>query len=147
MLEAWLGAETGLGERSPGPCEALPVPPGERRQRHALARRVREPALAGVDPRVVDLGRLRPRPLRAEEDDVAGLELRVRDPLGRRHLAAHRIGRPAAEGLREGGGAGVGLELVDAPDEAGAVEAAPCLDVERALRALARPAPDVGEAC
>src|SRR5438876_9269397 len=76
-----LGAETGLGERSPCPREALPVPPGERRQRDALAGRVHEPAFAGVDPCVVDLGRLRPRSLRAEEDHVARLELRVRDPL------------------------------------------------------------------
>ena len=88
------------------------------------------------------------RPCCAEEDEVAGLELRERDPLCRLDLAAHRVGRAALEGRGERVGAGVGLQLVDAPDEAGAVEAARHLLAgrERVLRPLARPAPDVGVA-
>src|SRR5207244_3387155 len=126
-------AETGLGEGPTGPGEALLVPAGERRERDALARRVDEPAAAGVDAHVVDLRRLRARPARAEEDDVARLDARERDPLGRRHLAAHRIGRPAAERLRERRRAGVRLELVHAPHETRTVEAAARHDAERAL--------------
>ena len=61
----------------------------------------------------------------------------------RRHLARHLVGRPAAQHGREGGGAGEGLELEDAPDEAGAVEAAGRRLAERLLRRLGRAAPDV----
>ena len=52
-----------------------------------------------------------------------------------RYFAAHLHRRPAVEHVREAGLIRVGGELVDAPDEAGAVEAE---------RALARPAPHVG---
>src|SRR6185503_7335070 len=41
---------------------------------------------------------------------------------------------------------GIGLQLVDPPDEAGAVEAAVGPDVERGFLLLAQAAPDVGKA-
>src|SRR6266540_5604245 len=104
-----------------------------------------EPAVAHVDAHVADLGGLRARAM-AEEDDVARLQLGVRDPPGRRDLAAHRVRRPALERVGEPARAGIRLELVDAPDEAGAIEAAGCLMSEWGLGALARPAPDVGVA-
>src|SRR5207253_7729734 len=46
----------------------------------------------------------------------------------------------------EGAPGGVGLQLVDPPDEAGAVEAAARRDAEERLLLLARPTPDVREA-
>ncbi len=122
----WRGlGETGLGEWPAAPREALCVPVRrEQRELDALLGGVDEPAVAEVDAHVVDLGRLRPAAVCAEEDEVAGLELRERDSLRRLDLAAHRVGRAALEGRGERVGAGVGLQLVDAPDEAGAVEAA-----------------------
>src|SRR5471032_822631 len=113
-----LSGQSGLGERPPGPRELALVPPVERRERHALARRLDEPAVADVDGRVVDLRRLRPRPLRPEEEDVGGLEVGEVDPLRARYLAAHLVRRAAAEHERERAAPRVLLQLVDTPDEA-----------------------------
>ena len=138
--------EAGFGQWAAGPREALPVPVRRQgRERHALVRGLDEPAAAEVDAHVVDLGRLRPRPGRSEEQEVARLDLRQRDPLGRRHLARHRVGRPAAEDARQRGRPGIGLELVHAPGEPRTVEAARDhrARAEWVLRQLARPAPHV----
>src|SRR2546429_9776636 len=54
-----LAGQSGFGERPASPREALLVPARELRHCDAVARRVDEPAVAEVDPRVVDLGRLR----------------------------------------------------------------------------------------
>src|SRR5262245_39576994 len=70
------GVQTGLRERPAGPCEPFAVPPGQGHERGAEARRVDHPAVADGDAHVVDLRGLRPRALRAEEDDVTGRELR-----------------------------------------------------------------------
>ena len=48
-----------------------------------------------VDAHVADLGRLRARAARAEEDDVAGLQVGARDAGRARHLAAHVVRRPS----------------------------------------------------
>src|SRR5204863_19716 len=77
------------------------------------------------------------------EEQVAGREARERDPLRLRHFPAHLVGRPAVERGRERATAGVGLEPVDAPGEAGAVEATARGDAEERLGELARPAPDI----
>src|SRR5262249_20623406 len=82
----------------------------------------------------------------AEEDHVGGLELRERDPLRRGNLAAHRVRRPTFEDVRELSFVRIRLELVDAPDEARAVEAAVYLPPVRRVRRLALAAPDVGKA-
>src|SRR4029079_6672843 len=140
------GNEAGFGKRPSAPGEGLAVPARQRRDGDALARGVHEPARAEVDPRVADLSGLRTRPRGAEEDEVARLQLRERDPLRPRHLSAHLVGRAALDGPVERGATRVRLKLVDAPDEARAVEAASRLDAEWRLRALARAAPDVGKA-
>src|SRR5438309_4573728 len=62
-----------FGQRPPRPREVRPVPPRELGDGDAVAGGVDEPAVPEVDPHVVDLGRLRRRPVRAEEDDVGGL--------------------------------------------------------------------------
>src|SRR5262249_56545893 len=104
-----------------------------------------EPAGDEVDAHMVDLCRLRTPAVRAEEEDVGGLELRECDPLCRLDLAAHGVGRAALQRRPECVRAGVGLELVDAPDEARAVETArhQLPRPEGILWALARSAPDV----
>ena len=68
------------GERPAFPREAVAVLAGERHERRAGARGVDHPAAADGDSHVVDLRRLRPALLGAEEGDVAGRELRERDP-------------------------------------------------------------------
>src|SRR5919204_2484374 len=102
-----------------------------------------EPAVAEVDPGVIDLSRLRARAGSAPEEDIARLQSRKGDPLGDRHLAAHRESRAALQRRLQRRAAWVRLELVDAPHEAGAVETAGGLDSERRLGILARAAPDV----
>ena len=103
-----------------------------------------DPAGAQVAPGVADLARRRASPGRAEEDDVSRLELREADALRLRHLAAHLVGRASFDRRVERRAAGIGLKLVDAPDEPRAVETAASLDAERRLGVLARAAPDVG---
>src|SRR5204863_8936167 len=90
-----------------------------------------------------DRRRLGARPGRAEEEDVARRELREADPLRARNLAAHLVRRPALDRVVQRSPAGVLLQLVDAPDEAGAVEPAPGLHAERGFGRLVRAAPDV----
>src|SRR5436190_1552195 len=82
------------------------------------------PAAAEVDPGVADRGRLGARAGRAEEEDVAGSELGEADPLRGRDLPAHLVGGASLDRRGERGAAGIGLQLVDPPDEARAVEAA-----------------------
>src|SRR4029079_10671001 len=125
-----LGLEPRLAQRPPAPGELLLVPAGELSERDAAVGRLDEPAVADVDRRVEDLGSLGLRAVRAEEDDVGGLQLVEGDPLRARHLDAHRVGRPAAKGRGECSLVRVGLELVDAPDEAGAVVAPAGRDAE-----------------
>src|SRR5207245_1327426 len=79
----------------------------------------------------------------AEEDEIGGLESREADSPGAGHLAAHGVGRPAAQRGRKAAVVRVPAELVDAPGKARAVEAARHQDAERRLRQLARSAPDV----
>src|SRR6478672_9971718 len=67
-----------------------------------------------------------------------------RDSFGRGHFAAHRKGCPTLERLRQRRASGIRLELVDAPDEARAVEASRSLDAGRRLGVLAGATPDVG---
>src|SRR6266487_5364377 len=69
-----------------------------------------------------------------------------RDPFRRRHLAAHRKGCSPFQGLRQRRASGIRLELVDAPDEARAVETTWSLDASRRLGILAGATPDVGVA-
>src|SRR5215831_12735126 len=104
------------------------------------------PAGTEVDPRVADSARLGPRPLGPEEDEVARRELREADPLRARNFAAHLVRRSALDRGVQCGSAGIRLQLVYPPDEAGAVEAAACLHAERRLGLLARSTPDVREA-
>src|SRR6478672_8536291 len=113
------------------------------RERHTFVGRVDEPAVADVDTRVNDLPARRVRAAVAEEDDVGGLELLERDPLRARHLDAHVVRRPPPDRRREVALVRIALELVDAPDEAGAVVAAARRYAERRLGAIARSAPDV----
>src|SRR6476619_318850 len=140
------GDQSGFGQRAAAPGELLAVPACERCERHALARGVDHPARAQVDPRVADRGRFRLRARGAEEREVARCELGEPDPLRRRNLAAHLVGRATLDRRGERGAAWVGLELVDPPDETGAVEAAVRLHPEGRLQLLARAAPDVREA-
>src|SRR2546423_4692746 len=140
------GGQPGLCERPTRPCKSVAVPALELRQGDASARGVQEPAAADVDAGVVDLRRPGARPPEPEEHDVCRLELGEGDPFGTRDLAAHRIRRAPAEHVGEGAFAVVALELVDAPDEPRAVEAASRPDAERGLGALARAPPDVREA-
>ena len=60
-----------------------------------------------------------------------------------RHLAGHLVGRPSAQHRSERRRARERLELEDAPDEAGAVEAAGRRLAERLLRRFGRAAPDI----
>src|SRR5204862_409126 len=87
--------------------------------------------------------RLRLRALGAEEEHVARLQPRERDPRRALRLARHLHRRAAADRLRELRRVRERLRPVDAPDEAGAVEAAAGPDAERRLRALGGAAPDV----
>ena len=73
--------QAGFGQRPARPGELLPVPAGERRHGDAVAGGVDEPAVAEVDPGVVDRGRLRARAGGPKKSDVAGRELGERDPL------------------------------------------------------------------
>src|SRR5581483_10890468 len=73
-------------------------------------------------------------------------EPRVRDALLGLDLAAHRVGGAPLERVRERGADGVGRELVDAPDEARAVETTGDGRAEWLLRFLACARPDVGVA-
>src|SRR5215831_5535502 len=138
--------QAGLGERPAPPGKRLAVPAGQRHDRDALARGVDHPAGTEVDPRVADRARLGPRPLGPEEDEVARRELREADPLRARNFAAHLVRRSALDRGVQCGSAGIRLQLVYPPDEAGAVEAAACLHAERRLGLLARSTPDVREA-
>src|SRR5215210_2044463 len=97
---------------------------------------------------MVHLRRLRPRAEHALEDQVTRLEvLELLDPPAGRHLARHLVGRAAAEDGGQRGGTGERLQLEDAPDEAGAVEAAgQLLPVPELLSRLGGAAPDVGRA-
>src|SRR5947208_9261821 len=144
IMKGALSAELGFGERPARPGKTLLVPARQRSEGDAVARRVDEPAPAEVDARVVDLRRFRPRAGSSPEQDVGRLQLRERDALCRRHLAAHREGGSALERARERRAAGVGLKLVDAPHESGAVEAPGSLDADRRLGLLSCAAPDVG---
>src|SRR5207253_6867987 len=108
--------------------------------------RMDEPAVAEVDPCVVDLGRFRAGTGGTPKKNVTRLEPGKRDALSRRHLAAHRKRRSALQRAGKRGAAGVDLKLVDAPDESGAVEATGSLHSERRLGILARATPDVGVA-
>src|SRR5205085_4817092 len=109
--------ESGLGQRPTRPGEALLVPARELSQSDAVAGRVDEPAVAEVNPRVVDLCGLRPRAGRAPEENVSGLEPRKRHSLRGRYLAAHRERGSTLERVCQCGLARIGLKLVDAPDE------------------------------
>src|SRR6266849_2317679 len=140
------GNESGLGEGTTPPREAVFVPTGEGRDGDAVVRRVNEPTVAEVDAHVVYLRGLRRRAVGSEEDDVGGLELLERDALRGGHFSAHRVRRPALEHVREGAPVRVLLDLVDAPDESRAVEAAVDLRPERRVGGfgeLALPTPDV----
>src|SRR5262245_23777266 len=130
------GGKTGLSERPSRPGEAGRVPTRELGDGDTLAGRLNEPAVSEVDPHVVHLARLGRRAAGTEEEDVRRLELRERDALRPRHLAAHLVRRAPAEHARELSFAGVLLQLVDAPHEAGAVEAAVRLDAERRFLVL-----------
>src|SRR4029450_11070011 len=112
------------------------VPAVQREHRHAVPRRVDEPASADVDAGVTHLGRNRLRPAITEEEDVAGHKAPDGDPLRAPDLSAHLVRGAAAERARKLWRARVSGELVDAPDEAGAVETAPGRDAERRLRTL-----------
>src|SRR5439155_11684905 len=101
------------------------------------------PASAEIETDVVDRGGLRPGAVRAEEEHVGRLEPCEAEALGAWDLAAHRVGGPAAERGLEARPHGVGSELVDPPDESGAIEASGNLDSQRRLGVLARPCPDV----
>src|SRR5207248_4230007 len=113
------------------------------RERDSIAGRVDEPAVAEVDPHVSDLGRLRACASVAEEEDVRRLELPERDSQRAGDLPAHLVRRSPLEPRGEGPLARVLLELVHAPDEAGAVEASLRLTSERRLGQLAHASPDV----
>src|SRR6266404_8818144 len=102
-----------------------------------------EPAVAQVDPRMVDLCGFRLGSVCSEKKNVARLELVERDPRALGHFAAHLHRRTAADRFLELGPPRVRLQLVDAPHEAGAVEASRRLYAERRLGLLARAAPDV----
>src|SRR5689334_24376599 len=141
-----LRGEAGFGERASRPGELAGVPAVEARDGDAVLGGVDEPAVAEVDAHVADLRRLRPRTLVAEEDDVGRLEARQSDALRLRHLAAHLVGRAPAENGGERAFVRIRLQLVDAPDEAGAVVPPARGDSELGLRTVARAAPDVGHA-
>src|SRR5258706_841615 len=138
-----LAVEAGFRELPACPGELPRVPAVESRERDSVPRGMHEPTVADVDAHVADLRRLRARAAVTEEDHVGGLELRQADSLRLRNLAAHLKRRPAAEHRGKVAFVGIGLELVDAPDEAGAVVAAPRRDAELRLGPVARPAPDV----
>src|SRR5215218_685335 len=138
--------EAGFGKRTPTPGELLAVPADERSHCDALSRGVDHPDAAEVDPGMPDRRRPGAGAGGAEEEHVAGLQLGEADPPRARHFTAHLVRCPAFDGRRQRCAAGVRLQLVDAPDEAGAVEATGRLDAERRLWLLARAAPDVGEA-
>ncbi len=81
--------------------------------------------------------------MRAEEHDVGGLQLRCGEQVALGHLAAHLVGRAPSQHARKAPLARIRRQLVDAPDEARAVEAAGRRDAEQRLLGRARPAPDV----
>ena len=95
---------------------------------------------------MVDLSRVRARAAGPEEHDVGRREAGGLDAHALRNLAGHRRGGSAAQDIRQLRGAGIGLDLVDAPDEPGAVESALRLGAVRRLGRLALAAPDVGVA-
>src|SRR5262249_24562894 len=95
------------------------------------------------DTHMSDLARLRARSSGAEEDDVAGCEGVAAHAHGTTHLAAHLVRRPADEDSREARRSLERLRLVDAPDEAGAVEAAGEHLAEEALRLVGGAGPHV----
>src|SRR5579872_1363410 len=88
--------EARFAKRAAGPREALRIPAVEWGDRHALARRLDEPAVAHVDAHVVDLTRRGVRP-DAEEERVRRLEVLRRDPFRCGHLATHLIRRPSTQ--------------------------------------------------
>src|SRR5919109_861975 len=101
------------------------------------------PAVASVDPHVVDRGRTGTAAAASEEEEVARLQLGKSDTARLRHLARHlRRGAPA-DGGAEALAAWVRLEPVDAPREPRAVEAAARPDAEHRLLGARGPAPDV----
>ena len=126
-------AEAGFTQRPAPPGKARCVPAAEREQRHSLVARLDEPAFAEIQSGVVDLVRGRVPSVCAEEHHVCGLELRGRDEVTLWHLAAHLVRGAAAQHSRKTALAGVRRELVDAPDEPRAVEAAHGVDTEQRL--------------
>src|SRR3712207_7636487 len=135
-------AEARFGERAAGPGERLVVPAVEGDERRPVARGVREPAAPEVDAGMRDLTRRGARS-RPEEEDVARLEPRLVDAARSGDLAGHPGGSPVPDGRTEPRRPRPALELVDAPDEARAVEAAARGDAEERLRRLRHPAPHV----
>src|ERR671934_1456236 len=105
-----------------------------------------DPAVGAIDPGVVDLGRLGTAAARAPEEDVTGLQVCNGDSLRGRDFAAHRKRRSPLQRAGKRRAPWIRLQLVDAPDEAGAVEPTWGPNSERRLGPLARAAPDVGEA-
>ena len=78
--------------------------------------------------------------------DVGGGEARRLDAHALRNLAGHRRGGAAAKNVRKLRGGWIGLDLVHAPHEPGAVESTLGLGAVRRLRSLELAAPDVGVA-
>src|SRR5215216_1549707 len=122
--------EAGFSEGPAAPGEALFVPAADGRERDAVARGVDLPAVAEVEPHVLDLGGLGTSSAGPEEEEIGGREAIDLDSPAQRHFAGHRGGGASAQGVRELRRTRVGLELVDTPREARTVEAASCLHAE-----------------
>src|SRR5438876_3761612 len=133
----WRLLEPCLGQGTPCPRETHLIPALEWCEGNSVLGRMDEPAVAERNRGMVDLCGFRLGSACAEEEDVAGNEVRCGDPLRLRDLAAHLHRGPSFQRLRELRRARVRMELVDLPDEAGAVEAAARLDAERRLGARA----------
>src|SRR5437588_2829360 len=71
--------EARLAQGPAAPRVAVLVPAVEGDERHALPRRLDQPAVAEVERRMVDLARRRAAAVPAEEHDVGGLQLRGGD--------------------------------------------------------------------
>src|SRR5207302_10356574 len=122
------------------------VPIGKGREGDAVARGVDQPAVSEVHRDVVDLRRLGPRAAVTEEEEVGRLDARRLDAPAAWNFAGHRRGGAAAEDIRKLRRARIRLDLVYAPGEARAVEAAARLRAEGRVRRLALAAPHVWEA-
>src|SRR6266540_1041652 len=138
--------ETGFSERPAAPGKVLFVPAADGRERDAVARGMDLPAVAEVERHVVDLGGLGASSSGPEEEEIGGHEAFDLDSPAPRHFTGHRSGGTSTQGIRELRCARVGLELVDPPREARAVEATSCLHTEGRLGQFALAAPDVREA-